>query len=544
MLEAIEELEKVFKDIAPVQGVEIEIPPNEDLGDISTPQAMILSKILRKPPRAIAEEATRRLKESSLFQSVDIAGPGFINLKLSEDYMYNWLKRVYEGDDSTLIRKREVHKKINVEFVSANPTGPLHLGHGRGAAVGMAIVNLLRRAGYSVTAEYYINDAGRQVRLLGESVFARYKELLGIEYPFPEDGYRGEYVRDVAEEVLNLAGKKYANSSFDQASQFFIKTSIELLMNKIKKDLADFGVFFDVYQSEAELYSSGEVQKAIDSLMQKGYLYEKDGAVWFASSRFGDDKDRVLKKGNGDYTYFTSDIAYHKKKIDRGYDLLINIWGADHHGYIQRLKAVLTALDYPVENLKIYLVQMVNLLRDGNPLQMSKRAGEFVTLREIMDEVGVDSTKFIFLTRRPDSHLDFDIEVAKQQSPENPVYYVQYAYARIKSIFRHAREQSIPTEGLNNARLDLLNLEEEKRLIKKLIQYPLVFDGALRSLEPHRITYYLQELASIFHSYYNKYRFVSEDHELTRARLCLAMVTGIILREGLQILGVNAPERM
>lgn len=544
MLEAIEELEKVFKDIAPVQGVEIEIPPNEDLGDISTPQAMILSKILRKPPRAIAEEAIRRLKESSLFQSVDIAGPGFINLKLSEDYMYNWLKRVYEGVDSTLIRKREVHKKINVEFVSANPTGPLHLGHGRGAAVGMAIVNLLRRAGYSVTAEYYINDAGRQVRLLGESVFARYKELLGIEYPFPEDGYRGEYVRDVAEEVLNLAGKKYADCSFDQASQFFIKTSIELLMNKIKKDLADFGVFFDVYQSEAELYSSGEVQKAIDSLMQKGYLYEKDGAVWFASSRFGDDKDRVLKKGNGDYTYFTSDIAYHKKKIDRGYDLLINIWGADHHGYIQRLKAVLTALDYPVENLKIYLVQMVNLLRDGKPIQMSKRAGEFVTLREIMDEVGVDSTKFIFLTRRPDSHLDFDIEVAKQQSPENPVYYVQYAHARIKSIFRHAREQSIQTEGLNNARLDLLNLEEEKRLIKKLIQYPLVFDGTLRSLEPHRITYYLQELASIFHSYYNKYRFVSEEHELTRARLCLAMVTGIILREGLQILGVNAPERM
>ncbi len=544
MIEAIEELEGVIKEIAPISVVEIEVPPQEELGDISTPQAMTLAKTLKKPPKTIASEIIDRLSSSEIFQSAEIAGPGFINLRFSDAYLEGWLKRVLRGEQSALIRKVSQPKKINVEFVSANPTGPLHLGHGRGAATGMAIVNLLRKAGNSVIAEYYINDAGRQVRLLGESVFARYKELLGIKYPFPDDGYRGDYVREIALKILNTTGSLYKESSFEEVSAFFIKNSVEMMMERIKEDLHAFGVSFDTYESERELYINGDVEKAIEFLRSRGYLYEKDGALWFASSRFGDDKDRVLKKSDGDYTYFSSDIAYHKKKIDRGFDLLINIWGADHHGYIPRLRAVLKALSYPEDRLKVHLVQMVNLLRSGKPVQMSKRAGEFVTLKEIMDEVGVDSTKFIFLTRSPDSHLDFDIEVAKKQSSENPVYYVQYAYARVMSIFRYAEEQGIGQDELRDVRIGLLGLEEERRLIKKLIHYPLIFEKALRSLEPHRITFYLQDLAGLFHSYYNKYRFVNEDKDLTSARLCLAKITGIILKDGLEILGVNAPERM
>jgi len=544
VIEAIEEIERAIKEIAPSSSVVIEIPPDPAIGDIATPQAMTLAKTFKKPPREIASEIVERLKDSPLFHSIEIAGPGFINFKLSEKYIHQWCREVLKGERSSIIRIDGTGKKINVEFVSANPTGPLHLGHGRGAAVGMAIVNLLRKAGYSVTAEYYINDAGRQVRLLGESVFARYKELLGIPYPLPEEGYKGDYITEIASEILNSIGLRYKDSTFEEAADFFIKTSVNMMIKRINEDLSLFGVFFDIYQSEAELYSSGEVQRTIDELRSRGYIYEKDGALWFASSRFGDDKDRVVKKSDGDYTYFTSDIAYHKKKIDRGYDLLINIWGADHHGYIPRLKAVLRALDYPEDRLKIYLVQMVNLLREGRPIQMSKRAGEFVTLREIIDEVGADSTKFIFLTRRPDSHLDFDIEVAKRESSENPVYYVQYAHARIMSLFRHAMHQGIETNRLEEARLELLGLEEERFLSRKLIQYPLVLEGSLKAFEPHRITFYLQELAGLFHSYYNKYRFINEDRELSRARLCLAKITGMILKDGLQLLGVNAPERM
>ncbi len=543
MLEAIEEIQRAIESILPSTGALIEIPPREEMGDIATPSAMVLAKTLKIAPRTIASEIIESLKNSSFFQSVEIAGPGFLNFRLSDEYIRSWLRRVFEGDITALIKRDGAGKKINVEFVSANPTGPLHLGHGRGAATGMAIVNLLRKAGYSVTAEYYINDAGRQVRLLGESVFARYKEIFGIEYPFPEEGYRGDYVREIASEIAGFVGSRYRDATFQEAHEYFVKTSVELMMKRIKEDLLAFGVVFDIFQSEAELYTSSEVESVLEELKAKDYIYERDGALWFRASIFGDEKDRVLRKSDGSYTYFTSDIAYHKKKIDRGYDLLINIWGADHHGYIPRLMAVLKALNYPEEKLKIYLVQMVNLLREGRPVQMSKRAGEFVTLREIMDEVGADSTKFIFLTRRPDSHLDFDIEVAKRESPENPVYYVQYAHARIMSIFRHATELGIDTERLKPG-FDPLILDDEKRLMRKLIQYPLILEGSLKSLEPHRITFYLQELAGLFHSYYNKYRFIGEDPNLTEARLCLAKVTATILKDGLEILGVKAPERM
>ncbi len=433
---------------------------------------------------------------------------------------------------------------MQIEFVSANPTGPLHLGHGRGAAVGGALSNLLQAAGYRVTREYYINDAGLQVRLLGESVFARYKELLGVQCEFPEDGYRGDYVSDIARAFMDEAGDKFKDSDYEGASSSVIDFSLKMMLEEIKGDLATFGVEFDVWQSERDLYDSGAVKRAIEKLDAGGLIYESDGAVWFRAMEFGEDKDRVIIKSDGQHTYFASDIAYHAKKIEGGYDELINIWGADHHGYIPRLEGVIEALGYKKEKLKVLLVQMVSLLRGGEPVQMSKRAGEFVTLREVMEEVGADTTKFIFLTRRPDSHLNFDLEVAKATSAENPVYYVQYANARINSIFVHAKEQGVKTEGLEQSDLSPLEEVEEIRLIKKLLTYPMAFESAVKNREPHRITFYLQELAGMFHPYYNTHRVVTEDPALTEARLALCMAVRMVIREGLGILGITAPDRM
>ncbi len=544
MLDAILIIEKAVRKIAPdANWVEISIPPQESLGDISTNIAMSLAKHLKKPPVEIANEVVGIIGGEEVFEKVSVAHPGFINFIFSRDYLYKFL-----GD---LIREKRVPVinrgagvKTQVEFVSANPTGPLHLGHGRGAALGMAISNLLKKGGYEVEREYYINDAGRQVKLLGESVFARYMEILSREYRFPEDGYRGEYIRDIAMEIYRRIGDRYRDSDFNEVEEFFVRTSVDIMMDRIRDDLGAFGIVFDNFKSERDLYESGEVQKTLSVLESSGFIYERDGALWFNSERFGDDKDRVLKKSDGEYTYFTSDIAYHKDKIDRGFNYLINIWGADHHGYERRVRSALRALGYPDERLKILFVQMVNLMRGGKPVQMSKRAGEFVTLREVIDEVGADSAKFIFLTRRSDSHLDFDLEVVKLTSQENPVYYVQYAHARIMSIMRNAIEMGVDPYNLDDIDFSLLSLDEELRLIKKLVQYPLVFDSALRTLEPHRFTFYLMELAGLFHPYYNKYRFLTDDINLAKARLGLAEGIRIIIKECLDILGVSAPERM
>jgi arginyl-tRNA synthetase len=492
----------------------------------------------------IAEELVVSIKDKSIFEKIEVAGPGFINFTFSKEYLHSELRRLIECESGFLRDDIGKGRKIQIEFISANPTGPLHLGHGRGGATGEALSSLLKAAGYDVEREYYLNDAGKQVKLLGLSVFARYQQLLGTEYPFPEEGYRGAYIEDVANAIIGEEGRKYVNVDFDEASDFFIDYSYSKILFTIKEDLKDFGIVFDSWQSEKELYEKGDVLQSINDLKNRGYVYEKDGAVWFKSTAFGDDKDRVIIKQNGEYTYFTSDIAYHRRKAEKGYDQIIDIWGADHHGYIPRLKAVIEALGYPKDRLKILLVQMVTLLRGGKPVQMSKRAGEFVTLREVMEEVGVDITKFIFLTRRPDSHLEFDLEVAKAQSTENPVFYVQYANARINSIFAHAAEKSLDTQRPGDADLRLLTVHEELRIIRKLLIYPMVFEGAVNAHEPHRITFYLQELSGMFHPYYNRYRVVSDDVELSRARLALCEAIRIVIRDGFQVLGISAPEKM
>ncbi|NOX20000.1 MAG: arginine--tRNA ligase [Nitrospirae bacterium] len=522
--------------------VELEVPKHEKHGDISTPVAMTLARTLRRPPREIAQDIKKHLDSVDAFDSVEIAGPGFINIRFRKQFIIDTLKALLKDPEGFLRKDLSSGQKIQVEFVSANPTGPLHLGHGRGAAFGAALSNLLERAGYQVEREFYINDAGRQVDLLGESIFARYKELLNTEYPFPEDGYRGDYIKELARELLDTEGDKYKDKDYADCADSFKTFGIQRMLKQIKEDLEAFSVVFDRWQSEKALYDEGLVKRCLDELKQKDKLYEKDGALWFRASEYGDDKDRVVIKSDGSPTYFASDIAYHWYKLQRGFDELINVWGADHHGYIPRIKAVIRAMDQPDDKLRVILVQMVNLLRDGKPVQMSKRAGEFITLKEVMEEVGADTTKFIFLTRRPDSHLDFDIEVAKRESSENPVYYVQYAYARINSIFRKARERGISFEG--PAFVDRLTQEEELSIVKKLMFYPLMFEGAVREREPHRVTFYLQELARLFHSYYNRHRVVSDDKELSQARLSLCSAVMRVINEGLSILGVTAPERM
>ena len=565
---AIESLQKQW-GLKTISDIEVEIPRNETLGDVAATVAMSLAKTLNKPPRKIAEDIVNAIKTMiipplangglggvtaeegegrlEIFEKIEIAGPGFINFTFKKEYFYKNLEKLLEEEHSSLRTNIGQGRKVQVEFVSANPTGPLHIGHGRGSAVGNALSNLLQAAGFDVQREYYINDAGLQVKLLGQSVYARYQQALGNNIPFPEDGYKGDYIESISQAIIKRAGSKYLNQPFEECGDFFTNYAYKMMLADIAKDLKDFGIAFDRWQSEKELYEKGKVESSLKTLSDKNFLYEKDGAMWFASTRFGDDKDRVVVKKDGEYTYFASDIAYHKDKLDRGFDTIINIWGADHHGYIPRIKSILEAVGPQEEKFKVILIQMVTLLRHGEPVQMSKRAGEFITLREVIDEVGADTAKFIFLTRRADSHLEFDIEVAKEQTAENPVFYVQYAFARISSIFRQAIEKRVQGfEGSRVQEIDLSFLKENEEIfiVKKLLQYPIVFEGAVLSFEPHRITYYLQELARLFHSYYNKHRVISDDKTLTSARLCLCKAVQIVLEEGLKILGVSAPERM
>lgn len=530
-----------------IPDIDVEIPRDERLGDLATTVAMSLTRILKRPPRVIAQEILSKISEEpGPFERIEIAGPGFINFTFKKEYLYRGLEELLHEEHPSLRRDIGKGRRVQIEFVSANPTGPLHIGHGRGAAIGNALGNILSAAGYNVEREYYINDAGVQVKLLGMSVYALYQQMLGNEVPSPEEGYRGDYVKALAEEILKKAGNRYLNVPFEECGTFFTNYACKKMLATIAEDLRDFGIRFDRWQSEKELYEKDMVKDSFAELRQRGLLYEKDGALWFCSTKFGDDKDRVVVKKDGEYTYFASDIAYHKNKLDRGFDTIIDIWGADHHGYIPRIRSALRAFDLPEERFRVILVQMVALLRQGKPVQMSKRAGEFITLREVIDEVGTDTAKFIFLTRRADSHLEFDLDIAKEQSAENPVFYVQYAFARISSIFRQAmkRVQGFKDSRVQEVDLSVLKEEDEISIIKKLLQYPMVFEGAVLSLEPHRITYYLQELARMFHSYYNKHRVISDDGRLTNARICLCKAVHIVLEEGLKILGVSAPERM
>ncbi|MDD4456390.1 MAG: arginine--tRNA ligase [Syntrophotalea acetylenica] len=523
----------------------LEVPAHAEHGDFSTNVAMILAKAEKKAPRKVAEAIVAALGEGAgMWNRVDIAGPGFINFYLSPRCWFGVLDEVVRQGEQYGRTHSGAGRKVQVEFVSANPTGPLHIGHGRGAATGDAVAAVLSAAGYEVQREYYINDAGNQMLTLGRSLMLRYLELLGETVDFPTDCYQGVYVIDLAREILEREGDRLQHLPEEEALRFFAEQGGGKIREGIEEDLAAFGVRFDNWYSEQSLYDRQSVDRGIALLKERGLTYEKEGAIWFRTTDFGDDKDRVLVRSNGVMTYFASDVAYHKEKFERGFDMVIDVWGADHHGYVPRMKAVLAGLGRNPEDLQIILVQLVNLLRDGQQVAMSTRSGEFVTLREVIDEVGRDACRFFFLMRRSDSQLDFDLELAKKQSNENPVFYVQYAHARVCSINRNAVEQGLAVPEMGKVDFEVLALEDELALARLLSRYPEVVDGAAAQFEPHRVVFYLQELAARFHSYYNKGRVLVEDPEVSRARLYLVNCVRIVLRNALLLLGVSAPERM
>ncbi len=534
-------------DIGALPEPELEKPRNPEFGDWATNLALKMASSLGEKPRPIAEAIVDRLRlPKEAVRDVEIAGPGFINFRFDP----SWFRRIVQE----ILRKGENFgrldlgrgKKVQVEFVSANPTGPLHVGHGRGAAVGDSVASILEFGGYEVEREYYINDAGLQMELLGESVRSRYFELFGKgeEAPFPENGYRGRYIYDIAKEIKERDGDRWLRFNKEESVPYFRDYACERILDWIRKDLEAFGVKYDVWFSERSLYDNGEVEKTLEYLKEKGFAYEKDGALWFKSTAFGDEKDRVLVRSNGVPTYLASDIAYHKNKYERGFDLVIDVWGADHHGYIPRMKAAVQALGRSADALQVLLIQFVTLLREGKPVSMSTRAGEFVTLADVVREVGKDAARYIFLTRKCDSHLDFDLELAKRQSEENPVYYVQYAHARVCSLFEQAKERGIEIPELEEVPLDPLKEPEEMEILRILSEAESEISIAVKDLAPHRIPYYLQKLASSFHSFYNKHPILSAPEDLRNARLALSKAVAMVIKNFLSLIGVSAPERM
>ncbi|MBN1471604.1 MAG: arginine--tRNA ligase [Syntrophaceae bacterium] len=525
--------------------LEVEPPANPRHGDYAANAAMILASQVKQNPRKIAEIILNNLSDDeNIIEKSQIAGPGFINFFIRNDAWDEELKNIEEQKEKYGCLTMGQGKKVQVEFVSANPTGPLHIGHARGAVVGDVITSLLKTAGYNASKEYYINDAGNQMNNLGKSVLLRYREITGDKIEFPETCYQGDYIQEIARDILAREGDKYLQADEGKTIPYFTEIAGRLILEEIKVDLKDFGVTFDEYFSERELYKNNGVSDLLDKLRKQGFIYSDGETLWFKTTDFGDEKDRVVIRKNGEPTYFAADIAYHQNKFSRGFETIIDIWGADHHGYMPRVWAGIQALGYHKEDLKIILVQLVNLLRGGVPVAMSTRSGEFVTLREVLDEVGRDAARYHFLMRRSDSHLDFDLELAKKQSNENPVYYVQYAHARICSIIRMAQEKGVALPDYADIAPALLREPDEINLIKMLARYPEMIYGAVKSLEPHRVTFYLNELAGVFHSYYNKNKVISDDAKMTRARLFLIKTIRIVLQNALNILGVNAPEKM
>lgn len=532
-------------DEVKLPSIEIDWTKDPAHGDYASNIAMVLASRLRKNPRQIADMICKHIDDGGqVLDKVEIAGPGFINFFVKDGIWTTCLRDVEQQGSSFGKLNLGNGSKMQVEFVSANPTGPLHIGHARGAVVGDVIANILAGTGYSVTREYYINDAGNQMNNLGRSVYYRYLELLGNKVDFPENCYQGDYIKDLAQDLVKREGNSYQTRDTQEVISLFTDYAAGIIMEGIKDDLQAFGVKFDQYFSERELYKDGGVGKLLAELEDKGFIYREDNTLWFRTTAFGDEKDRVVVRQNGEPTYFAADIAYHRNKYERGFETVIDIWGADHHGYIPRVMAGIQALGHEKENLKVVLIQLVNLLRDGVPVAMSTRSGEFVTMREVIDEVGKDAARYNFLMRRSDSHLDFDLELAKKQSNENPVYYVQYAHARICSILRIAGERGITPPAYANAATARLALPEEIALIKAITRFPEVMEGASRLLEPHRLTFYLNDIAGMFHSYYNKNKVMSEDSELTGARLFLTASIRTVLKNALEILGVSAPEKM
>lgn len=538
----------------------LERPREEGHGDWACTIAMRLAKAAHMNPRAIAQVIVDHLPANNLVESFEIAGPGFINLTLTNASFQAVVSEArQQGSD---FGKSELSEPctVNLEYVSANPTGPMHVGHGRWAALGDAIARVMRHAGYSVDEEFYINDQGNQMNVFGNSIVVRYQQLLGQDVEMPEACYGGAYIKDIAQVIIDADGDKWLDANEDERLVDFRERGYAMMLDSVKDTLSTFGNNFDTWFSERSLFvadENGETkqQRAFDVMNEKGLLFEAEGATFFRSTDYGDDKDRVLVKANGDLTYFMSDVAYHYDKMQRGYDHLIDIWGADHHGYIQRCKAMMAAWGYP-DALEVVLGQLVNLLRDGEPVRMSKRTGEMVTFQELIDEVGVDATRYLMLSKSADQAIDFDIEVAKKQDSSNPVYYVQYAHARICSILRKAGEargmnvesagiEEIAAElGLDDIDLSPLAHESELALMRKMADFSELVAGAARDRAPFRLTHYAQELAGLFHSFYGNCHVLGEEESVEKARLALVDSTRIVLALSLDLLGVSAPERM
>ena len=553
--------------------IKIEYSRDASHGDFATNIAMVLAKMLDCNPRELANKITKNIPKTDLVKNVEIAGPGFINFFLSQNSYQSVVLDILKRGDLYGNSKIGENKPTLVEFVSANPTGPLHIGHGRGAACGAAICNLLRKTGFDVYCEYYVNDSGRQVNILTVSVWLRYLQQFEEKIIFPDNAYQGNYITDIAVslkkkygdkfiapnvDILNIITKKEdedakidklinhcKNVLGEKKYHTIFEMSLASIQSSIEEDLCNFGIEFNNWFSEYSLIKNNMVEKCISKLDKNSWVYEKNGAKWFRSSKLGDEKDRVLVKENGQTTYFASDIAYHMSKFERGYKKIINIWGADHHGYIARIVASVKALDYPPEAIKVLLVQFAALFRGKEKLQMSTRSGEFITLKELVKEVGKDAARFFYIQRKNEQHLDFDLELAKSESNDNPVYYIQYAHARICSVFRQMNEKGysfIKSEELSD--LSVLSDPHEIKLLTSLARYPDVIENSAISFEPHQLAYYLKELANDFHTYYNASKFLVDDNLIRNARLSLILSTKQVIKDGLSLLGVSSPEEM
>lgn len=541
--EAIREAQRMGK-LPEVSVPEIALEHSQipSYGDYASSMPLRLGRLMRRDPLEIAETIMSLLPFSPEIGSVSVAPPGFLNFALSNEWLTGQVGAIIlEGDDYGRLDLGH-GRKLQVEFVSGNPTGPLHVGHGRGAVLGSTIVSILRLVGYSVQTEYYINDAGSQIASFGRSVYARYCQALGVDRDMPEGGYLGDYIKDLAREIVDEEGNALLLLPEEDAIARITRVAMDKMLYQTKDDLGRLCVDFDVWFSESTLYTNGQFEKVMKILEDKGYLVERGGAIWFASSALGEDKDNVIIRSDGSPTYFASDIAYHYNKfVERGFDEVIDIWGADHQGHVSRMKAAIAALDLDPQRLKIIITQMVTLYRNKELVRLSKRAGDIVTLRELVDEVGADACRFFFLCRAADSQMDFDLELAKRQSSENPVYYVQYAHTRTAGVLRYAAERGIMFEDADTS---LLTSEPELALIKKMVLLPEVVEVAARTLGPHNLAYYALDLATVFHSFYKQCRVVSEDSELTKARLKLITAAKLVLGKTLTLMGMSAPETM
>lgn len=526
-----------------VPEVGLEVPREKQHGDFASNIALAMAKPAKKAPREVAQIIVENLPTAGVIRDVEIAGPGFINFFLSNDWLYDTLRTIEKEGEAYGNCEHGAGEKVLLEFVSANPVGPMNVVNARAAAVGDTLARMMNAVGYAVDTEFYVNDAGNQADIFARSIEARYQQLTNPDYPFPEDGYPAAYVQELAE-VLKKERPDLLDLPLEERLAFCKRWGTDKMVEMQKADLQAYGVEFDLWFRERDLHARGALEAVIDILRQRGLLFEAEGALWFKSTQFGDDKDRVIVKSDGSYTYVTADIAYHHDKLQRGFTKLINIWGPDHHGYIGRMKAAIQALGYGEDTLEVLILQYVALLRDGQQVKMSKRAGEFITMQDLVDEVGKDAARFFFLNRSPESHLDFDLNLAVEQSNENPVFYVQYAHARISSILRQGRELGIEVPTCSEVDLSLLQHETELDLLKQLAALPEELLTAALLREPHRLTRYAMDLAGLFHSFYTACHILGEEEQLRAARLVLVANIRVVLRKVLGLLGVDAPEQM